>query len=145
MSYSHELTAELFDAGARMSDTINEKLIHHTWANIKTQWMAFSIADGRSDGTMYDSKRDAVKHQQREQDAYYVCFKSLMGGASQKDCAIMIKFARDAAKAGLRFVDPDSRSGGPDALMNTATHDLYNRSYMRDRLKLLLSDRSKRA
>lgn len=122
----HErITAELLDAGTRASDTINEYRAHRTWDELRRKWIAISLADGSHDGTLYDTRKDCVKHQNYENQYTYVAFQSLMGGAKPRDMAILILFYRDAYAAGFRGTDPDALHGGRDLAMPAKRFDAY--------------------
>lgn len=123
--YSKNISVELFDAGRRGADAINEHIRMQGWWEIRHRWIAIRLADGTSDGVLYDTKRDAVRHQSNEFLCAYLCYKGLAQGAKDKDCAILIKFHRDMYKAGFRMPDRDDRFGGPDAVMSTQRHDWY--------------------
>jgi hypothetical protein len=124
--YSQNIAADLYAAGQRMSDVINETLAHSGWWTIKDKFMAFKLSDGSTDKILYDNKRDAVCHQRDEKLYAYVCFRQLGNGAKPKDCAIIIKFHRDVYKAGYRLPDPDDVRGGPSPVMTTRWNDFYN-------------------
>jgi len=122
-TYSHKAAQEFADRGRRASDVLNLVRIFHDWTEIKTKWMAFSLADGHSDGTIYDTRLDAINHQLHETQCAYVCFVNLMGGADPRDMAIYLKFQADAYRAGMRLIDPDTQNGGPELLMRTSDTD----------------------
>lgn len=126
LSYNDNIPGELFDAGRRASDTLNTTIAHHGWWTIRDKWMAFTLADGSSDGVLYDNKRDAVRHQADEMKCAYVCFRSLGQGARWKDMAIFLKFNRDLYAKGYRMPDPDAVNGGPQPLMTTRWNDFYS-------------------
>ena len=106
--YSDEYK-EFIDAGKRASDIINGLITAHPWDDIKDKFVAIRIGDGSSDGVIYDTKADAVRHQSHEQQCAYVGFRNLVGGATPKEMAIYLKFNRDAYKAGMRLIDPDNQ------------------------------------
>lgn len=126
----HErISPELVDAAKRASDCVNLHLTFGKWEELKHKWIAFKLADGTSDGVLYDSKQDAVKHQFSEYQCAYIAFRNLLGGATPRDMAIFLQFSRDAYDAGFRLPDPDSRQGGPDVLMTTNQRDYYRERY----------------
>jgi hypothetical protein len=61
------------DAAKRCSDTYRL----HRSANLTNairKWIAVALADGTSDGVLYDTKRDAVRHQHHNEQFYaFVC------------------------------------------------------------------------
>lgn len=124
-AYSLNLTEELIEAGRRMADALNEQITSRDFDEIKMSFMAFKIADGSTDGVLYPSKTKAAQYQKGgEYTCYYAALRNMLGGANYRDCAIMIKFARDAYQSGFRLIDPEHRWGGPDIAVNTATHDV---------------------
>lgn len=125
------ISAELMECGRRASDTVNTYLAHRTFDELRHKWIAFQLSDGSSDGTLYDSKRDAVRHQRNEFQCAYVAFLNLQGGATPKDMAIFLQFNRDAYDAGFRLPDPDDVNGGPDLAPTSPRMD-----YMKSRLIL---------
>ncbi len=129
--YSKNISVELFDAGRRAADAINKHIHNQGWWEIRHKWIAIRIADGTSDGVLYDTKRDAVRHQHDEFTCAYLCYKGLAQGAKDTDAAILIKFHRDMYKAGFRMPDRDNRFGGPDAVMSTQRNDWYRRTIAR--------------
>jgi hypothetical protein len=108
-----------------MSDALNmyiNGLRKHLW-ELRNKWMAFSLADGSSDGQLYDSKRDAVRHQSNEFQCAYISFRNLLGGATPHECVRVLNFTRDAYDAGFRLTDPDDIDGGPDVAPTAAQMD----------------------
>jgi len=124
-----ELTDEILDAGKRASDTINLHRAFMNWDELKHKWIAFRLSDGGTDGTLYDSKKDAVSHQLNEFQCFYVAFRSLAGGSTPREMTKFLQFCRDAYDAGFRLPDPDSQSGGPDVLMTAGQHDYYRKAF----------------
>lgn len=124
--YSQKIPSELHEAALRATDEINRHLDRIAWWDIRNCWVAIRLADGTSDGTLYDSKRDAVRHQSDEKLCAYVSFRNLgPSGANARELAVFLKFNRDAYNAGLRLPDPDDVSGGPQPLMTTRWRDYF--------------------
>ena len=120
------ITPELRDAARRASDTVNTYLAYRGWDEIKHCWLAFTMDTGESDGVLYESKRDAVRHQSDEFKRFYVALRGLgPGGAKPHEMAVFFQFQRDAYDAGFRLPDPDAKDGGPEVLMTAAQHDYY--------------------
>lgn len=120
-----QIDKELMEAGKRASDHVNLHRLAQKWEDIQSKWIAVNLGDGGSDGVLYDSKRDAVKHQRHEQLCAYVAFKNLVAGSTPLDMAIFIKFTRDAYKAGFRLPDPDDQFGGKDVAPTSGQIDYY--------------------
>lgn len=124
--YSKNINGELYDAGKRAADAINKAIAKQGWWEIRHRWIAIRLSDGDSDGVIYDTKQDAIRGQHNNEfTCAYLRFGNLSGGATARECAIMIKFHRDMYKAGFRMPDRDSRFGGPEAVMSTQRHDWY--------------------
>lgn len=88
--------------------------------------MAFDLADGNSDGKLYDSASEAMRYQKNERYRLYVCFRGLgPAGARPQDLAKLIMFWREAYDAGGQFVDPDQRYSRTPVLTNQR-NDYYS-------------------
>lgn len=134
MESSLKIDSDVVDAGKRAADALNLHLMFGDPFRLRTQWMAVNLSDGRSDGVLYDSRRDAVKHQYHEQQCCYVSFANLSPGAvNAKEMSVFIQFNRDAYKAGMRMVDPDHANGGIDPLLTTGHKDYYMGRASRDK------------
>lgn len=130
------MDADIFDAGKRFCDIINLHMTYGEMQDIRDKFMAISLADGSSDGHMYDSKVEAIKHQLHEQQCYYFSFRGVNpGGVNAYECAVMLQFQRNAYKSGLRLVDPDDRFGGKQAMMTTAQFDYFRGRAPRPRVR----------
>ena len=120
------------DAAKRASDIVNSYRTFMDWDELKNKWLAIRLSDGGYDGTLYDSKRDAVRHQLDEFLCAYVCYRNLVGGATPGEMELFLKWNRDAYDAGFRLPDPDDPGGGPDVLLTTAQLDYYrNNGYLK--------------
>lgn len=115
---------DLRDAGKRAADIINSYYSYVEWDDLKHKFVAISLADGSSDGTLYDSKKDAVRHQSFEQQYAYVGFRNLgPSGASPRDLSVYLQVCRKAYNAGMRLVDPEDQYGGFDVAVSSARFD----------------------
>lgn len=69
-------------------------------------WVAIRLEDGRSDGDVYDSRKDAVRHtMNREKGWYYV--KVGAQSMSEREAIIVLQMARQAFKKGVVFAEAD--------------------------------------
>jgi hypothetical protein len=118
---------QLLDAGKRASDEINLRLLFTPFEELQHSWMAFRLSDGSSDGVVYETRRDAVKHQLHEQQCFYVCFRNIAGGAKPEEMAVFIKVNRDAYNAGMRLIDPEQPYGGQELILRASDWDYYKR------------------
>ena len=112
------------DAAKRMADTINLKIISHTWDELVNGYMAFKLADGTSDNVLYDSHAVAARHTDETQCGYF-CFRSGMGGVNAKDCQILLNVWRAAHDAGIPMAEPDVKRQ-PDLIISTWGYDVMS-------------------
>jgi hypothetical protein len=104
------------DAGKRMSDLINLKVVCQPWDTLVNGWMAFRLADGGSDNVVYDTREDAINHQPDERYAAYFCMRNALGGANPRDCQLFLDMHRHVYEAGGHFTEP--------MIMTTRGHDI---------------------
>lgn len=93
-----------------MSDLINAMVTFKGWDELQNGYVAFKLEDGSSDGTLYDTYEQALKHTD-ESRCLYFCFRQAMGGANVKDCQILLEFNRYVVAAGIPRKHPESNRG----------------------------------
>lgn len=91
-----------------MCDNINARIVFTPPEELARGWMAFALADGSTDGTVYPSKAEAIRHQSNEFLFCYFSFRRCMGGANPKDCQLFLEYNRHAYDQGFRLADPES-------------------------------------
>lgn len=113
------------DAAKRMSDNINAILTYTPW-EARNGWMAFRLADGGSDGTLYDTRADAIRHQSDEKLCAYFCLKSAMGGTNARDCQLFLNVHRHAYSVdGGHMAEP----AAPQLIVPVGYHDYLTGRY----------------
>jgi len=110
------------DAAKRMSDRVNLMLIAQPWEILKTSWMAFKLVDGDSDGVLYDTREDAVKHQLHENLCAYFFMRTALGGVPVRDCQLFLDLHRHVYDNGGRMADVKA----PQVIMSTWGHDVLS-------------------
>ncbi len=106
------------DAAKRAYDIAKSYVVFTPRDELINSWIAFRLADGGYDGTLYGSKRDAVRHQVSEYLCAYFCYRNAPAGfASPKDAQIYLNINRAYYDNGLRLPDPDAPDGGPDMII----------------------------
>jgi hypothetical protein len=90
------------DAARRCSDIVNTHLVANR-ANAG-KWVAIRLSDGGSDGVLYDTRPDAIRHQLHETQCAYVCIPPT--GMPPKDAEAFLAFNRKLYDAGFRMPDP---------------------------------------
>lgn len=100
-----ELPEEVFsDAARRCAEWVN---LHVNVAGVHAigQWVAIRLSDGGSDGNLYPTKVDAVRHQLNEFWCAYVCIPP--GGMPVRDAEVYLRTMRQLYDNGYRLADPD--------------------------------------
>lgn len=69
------------------------------------RWVAIRMSDGGWDGTLYDSRPDAIRHQFYEQFCCYVMVPP--SGMTPKEADAFISYNRNLYDAGFRMPDPE--------------------------------------
>lgn len=106
------------DAAKRAYDIVKSYAVFVDYSERINAWVAIRLADGGSDGTLYQSKREAVRHQADEFLCAYFSYRGAPEGfSSPKDAAIWLEYHREAYNHGFRTPDPDAASGGPELIM----------------------------
>lgn len=108
------------DVAKRAWEQVKNVAVHTTWEERINSTLTIRLSDGSTDGVLYDTKQDAVRHVPDERWFAFFSFRSAPNGfATPKDAAIFLAFHRAAYSAGFRLPDPDARTGGPDLIMPT--------------------------
>lgn len=98
-------TQEEWDAAKRFSDAVNLHISAQGDAAIG-RWVAVKLSDGSSDGNLYDSRPDAVRHQINDPWCFYAHVQP--GGLGVKEAWIVLSYARQAKKAGVIFAEEEA-------------------------------------
>lgn len=112
------------DSAKRLSDIVNNICISQPLDVVIRSWIAISLADGSTDGVLYESRKSAVEHQYYEQQCAYLSLKESPHGMPTQDAYVFLKFHRDAYDAGMRLTDPEKDNGGYDLRMPIAREDV---------------------
>ena len=126
MSYSSLLTAtdEEMNAAKRLSGIVNSLCVIYPMDVVINSWIAVRLSDGGTDGVLYETRRDAVRHQPHEKQCAYLSLRQAPGGMDIQAAYAVLKFHRDAYDAGYVFTDPEHPTGGIDMQMPIAMEDL---------------------
>jgi len=89
------------DAGKRAADIVTM----HAIAGSAGKWAALRLADGGSDGVLYDTRSDAISHQLWEEYCAYVMIPP--GGMTAREGTEWLNFNRSLYDAGWHLADPD--------------------------------------
>ena len=94
------------DAARRAADQINlhvSALGHESFR----KYVAIRLSDGGSDGVLYDTRRDAIRHQLHEQQCAYFRIPPFGEMAKPHEMESYLTTVRSLYDAGRRLQDPD--------------------------------------
>jgi hypothetical protein len=112
------------DAAKRAYDIAKSYAVFVPLEQRVNSWIALRLYDGGYDGTLYESKRDAVRHQVSEFLCAYFCYRNAPNGfASPRDAQLWLDMNRAYYDSGFRMPDPDAADGGPDVIMPLTNED----------------------
>jgi hypothetical protein len=84
-----------------MADIVNNVRMSLDWSDIKHGFMAFTLADGQSDGTIYDTRDDAIRHHRNKASRYfYFSLREAAHGITSREAAQVIALTRVQAERG---------------------------------------------
>lgn len=110
------------DAAKRIADEFNMHREADPYGNLG-KWLAFALADGSSDHQVYDSKRDAVRHQHHN-ETRYMFVQVVPRTMWDCDAEALLNVHRRMYNSGVRLVDPDHRAGGPEMIRRATREDM---------------------
>lgn len=115
------------DSAKRAYDIVRSYVHFVPYEDRIGKWVALRLEDGGSDGTLYDSKRDAIRHQANEFLCAYFSYRGAPNGFSNvRDVAAWLAYHRHMYDNGFRLPDPDDPGGGPEIIMPTAEEQLFD-------------------
>jgi len=93
------------DAAKRVCDAIQTHLAA-LGSGAYFRWVAVRLADGTSDGVLYDTRADAISHQLHESLCAY--YQIPPTGISPREAEAMLRYSRFAYDNGYRLPDPET-------------------------------------
>ncbi|MFG2848499.1 hypothetical protein ACGF12_35870 [Kitasatospora sp. NPDC048296] len=95
-----KVTPEEWDTARRVSDAVN---LHIAATPDARGFVACRMDDGRSNGDLYDTRRDAVRHHMKAgQESNYLYIKVVPGGITPRSAWVMVVAFRKLRDAGIR-------------------------------------------
>lgn len=92
---------EIDDAGKRMSEIVNNIRSQHDWDDVKNSWLAFAFEDGSSNGTLYDTKEDAIRHlSNAARKHFFLSLRQCVHGMTPKEATLILAMHRVQAERG---------------------------------------------
>ena len=95
------------DAAKRIADIYSLHRLADPYGNIGF-WIACALADGQSDMVLYETKRDAIRHQHHNEN-WYTFIQIVPSTMTPCEAEVMLKVARMAYDRGWRITDGLSR------------------------------------
>lgn len=109
------------DAAKALRDTFNLHRIGAPYDSIG-KWFAVSLAEGKGDNVLYDSKLECVRHQ-KHNERYYTFIKIVPVTMNECEANVMLNTARRLYANGMRMADPDHKHGGVDLITRLTVED----------------------
>lgn len=107
------------DAAHRLSDAVTLALLADRADNVG-RYLAARLSDGGTDGVLYDTRADAVRHQLHEHQCVYVLITP--DGMTPRDAEIVLTFWRLAYDKGFRGVTPPRDLQIPQRIEHVPAH-----------------------
>lgn len=114
------------DAAKRTSDQFNLHRLADQYGAIG-KWFAAALHDGSSDGVLYDTKQECVRHQHHNEQ-FYTYIKIIPSMMTECEAEVMLSVSRRAYDNGMRMADPDAKHGGKQLIRRTNAEDMLNLS-----------------
>lgn len=99
-----QATQEEWDAAARLRDAVNTH-VDALGSQAHGKYIAIRLADGRSDGALYDTRREAARHQP---DPWNFYVKVNPGGIQLREAWVVLTYARQARRQGVVFSEEEA-------------------------------------
>lgn len=112
------------DAAKRISDTYSIHRLADPIGHIG-KWFAVAIADGTSDGTLYDSRHDAITHQHHN-ETYYAYVQIVPANMSVCMAEMFLSGVRKTYEARKNLMNRDHPQGGLEPITRLTIEDQRN-------------------
>lgn len=93
------------DAARRVADAVQGHLAR-SGASAYFRWISVALADGRSDGVLYDRRAEAHRHQPSPERCAYIQIPPT--GMNPREAEAVLRWARFAYDNGYRMPDPET-------------------------------------
>jgi hypothetical protein len=131
-------TGPSWDRARRVSDQVTLHILMHVppgdsipdW-NGPQPWIAVRLSDGTSDGNLYPTKKDAVRHQLHENQCAYLTIPP--DGMTVRQAHSYLKYTQQMYENGMRLADPDLQVQTPVRAETNRETLQHMRKYTRGR------------
>lgn len=118
--------AQVSDSAKRFYDIVQSYVAFVPYDERINSWVAIRLSDGGSDGNLYTSKDDAIRHQRYGQKCFYFWYRhSPNGMGSPKEAQVILDTYRAAEAAG-RLPEPES---GLEMIIPMSDEHRYQQMY----------------
>lgn len=114
------------DRAKRLAGIVNSMVVIHPLDVVVNSWIAVRLSDGGTDGNLYDTRLDAVRHQAHENQCAYLSLRAAISGMTEQEAYVYLKFHEHAYDAGYRFTDPERPNGGMDMQIPLTHEDVHS-------------------
>lgn len=114
------------DVGKRIADQYSLHRVADPHGSIG-KWFAVTLHDGTSDGTLYDTKQQCIRHQ-KQFEMYYAYIQVTPAHMTPKYADTFIDLHRRMYDKGIRMADPDASNGGRDVIRRLTETDQRNQT-----------------
>lgn len=115
---------KISDAARRVVDTYSLHRLADPLGNIG-KWFAVALQDGTSDGDLYDSKQDCIRHQHHN-EFYYMYVQVTPGDMDPRAAQTFLDLHRRMYEKGIRIPDRDHPGGGREPIQRASWEDMRN-------------------
>lgn len=98
------------DRARRLSEAVTLALLGQG-RGVVGKWLAARLSDGATDGSIYDRKSDAIRHQLHERQCAYVCIPP--EGMTVRQADTYLRFTEGLYDSGYHLADPDTHMQTP--------------------------------
>jgi len=109
------------DTAKRVSDSYRLHRLADPIGSIG-HWFAVALANGRSDGQLYDTRKECVTHQHHN-ELYYAYIQIIPGDMNPCQSESFMATHRKLYDAGIKLTDREHRTGGRSLIPRVAIED----------------------
>jgi hypothetical protein len=94
------------DSAKRMAEAVGLAVVFHPEEVWHSGWMAFALADGSTNHTIYPSKTEAIAHMSNEFLYAYLNLRNCIGGMPVKDAQLWLDLHRHLYDNSGQMINP---------------------------------------
>jgi hypothetical protein len=110
------------DAAKRIYDTYHLHRSAGELFDVIGKWFASALADGSTDGVLYDSRMDAITHQHHN-ESYFTFVQVTPASITVCNAEVMLEMGR---KFDAKLLDRAARNGGRQLIKRSSIEDMMS-------------------